>query len=686
MTVRYYKDDMGKVGFVFVPTSMKKQIVPEFDCRLEPLIQCKLVGDAYPGPFACGHTMRDSGTVKRISFTGQEEIRADGERRIETSFAVDELSFVHKLTFFEGYDAAECCVSVENKGGVTVSLEMLHSFSLGMLTPFENGIHKENLNLYRMPSRWASEAHLEKKLAEELLLVPSFLEEEIFCVSHGQIGSKPTDHYIPFVGIEDIEKKVLWGAQISCASSWKIELVRTDNGLSVSGGLADYDYGAWMKELRPGDEFTTPPAYLTVCGGDIDDLCARLTGMQKRPLAGLPQGERDLPVIFNEWCTTWGDPCHTNMEKLADTLKGWPVRYLVMDSGWFKGKEHEWFEMGGDWIPSKEKYPDGLKVTCDMVREHGFIPGIWFEFETCGLLSAAFAADEHLIRRFGKTLVVNNRKFWDFRDPWTWDYLCRRVIGLMKECGIGYIKVDSNDTMGIGGDGAESLGETLRQNIVCVNEFFHEMRRQIPELVIENCSSGGHRLTADFMEVSSLCSFSDAFETEDIPIIAANLQRVIQPCQSGIWCIVRKKDDAKRLHYSLASIFLGRAILSGDVHDLSVRQKEIVLEGLSYYEKAKPVIGNGFSRRYGPCIPNYREPDGWQAVVRTSRDERSILIVAHCFRSPMPICVEIPLPDGVYDCDWSYKTGAVDYELANGKLLVAFKEEKEGAVMMLKKQ
>lgn len=207
MTVRYYKDDMGKVGFVFVPTSMKKQIVPEFDCRLEPLIQCKLVGDAYPGPFACGHTMRDSGTVKRISFTGQEEIRADGGRRIETSFAVDELSFVHKLTFFEGYDAAECCVSVENKGGVTVSLEMLHSFSLGMLTPFENGIHKENLNLYRMPSRWASEAHLEKKLAEELLLVPSFLEEEIFCVSHGQIGSKPTDHYIPFVGIEDIEKK-----------------------------------------------------------------------------------------------------------------------------------------------------------------------------------------------------------------------------------------------------------------------------------------------------------------------------------------------------------------------------------------------------------------------------------------------------------------------------------------------
>ena len=122
------------------------------------------------------------------------------------------------------------------------------------------------------------------------------------------------------------------------------------------------------------------------------------------------------------------------------------------------------------------------------------------------------------------------------------------------------------------------------------------------------------------------------------------------------------------------------------MHDLSVRQKEIVLEGLSYYEKAKPVIGNGFSRRYGPCIPNYREPDGWQAVVRTSRDERSILIVAHCFRSPMPICVEIPLPDGVYDCDWSYKTGSVDYELANGKLLVAFKEEKEGAVMMLKKQ
>jgi alpha-galactosidase len=50
--------------------------------------------------------------------------------------------------------------------------------------------------------------------------------------------------------------------------------------------------------------------------------------------------------------------------------------------------------------------------------------------------------------------------------------------------------------------------------------------------VIENCASGGHRLEPSFMGLTSMASFSDAHETRDIPVIAANLHRLIQPRQS----------------------------------------------------------------------------------------------------------------------------------------------------------
>ena len=117
-------------------------------------------------------------------------------------------------------------------------------------------------------------------------------------------------------------------------------------------------------------------------------------------------------------------------------------------------------------------------------------------------------------------------------DPYVQDYLKKSVIDRLKEDGFGYIKVDYNDTLGIGCDGDGSLGENLRKKVLATQEFFRRMRREIPELVIENCSSGGHRLEPSFMQLASQASFSDAHEIASLPVIAANVQRVIKPQQS----------------------------------------------------------------------------------------------------------------------------------------------------------
>jgi alpha-galactosidase len=71
--------------------------------------------------------------------------------------------------------------------------------------------------------------------------------------------------------------------------------------------------------------------------GDLDDLCARLVRMQLRAAEAAPSSEIDLPVICNEWCTSWGDPRHENLVAMADQLQGSGVKYLVIDAGWYKG-------------------------------------------------------------------------------------------------------------------------------------------------------------------------------------------------------------------------------------------------------------------------------------------------------------------------------------------------------------
>ncbi len=74
------------------------------------------------------------------------------------------------------------------------------------------------------------------------------------------------------------------------------------------------------------------------------------------------------------------------------------------------------------------------------------------------------------------------------------------------------------------------------------------------------------------LALSAMSSFSDAHESLDIPIIAANLHRVMLPRQSQIWAVLRKGDDQRRLVYSLAATFLGRMCISGDIVDLSDAQ------------------------------------------------------------------------------------------------------------------
>jgi alpha-galactosidase len=621
MILRYLRQDDGIVGALLLPREKADCTAPEPDCGVEPLVQWKLLGDPFAGAFGCGLTMRDSGSVKKTRFKGQHEEFVSGGRQIVTLFDCEGVDVIHVFEWREGYEVLESHVKITNKRWEDITLELLSSFALGMLSPFENGLKEESLKIYRMRSRWANEAVLQSCLAEDLLLVPSSLEEETYTVKYGHVGNKPTNTFIPFAAVEDIEQGVLWGAQLACGSSWQIELSRRDKGLSVSGGLADADFGAWMKKLNPNESFVSPSAYISVCTGDIDDLCNRLVNIQNLPLSNLPPGEDDLPIIFNEWCASWGNPDEENMKKLMARLSGWPVRYLVMDAGWYKDAEYQWFEKTGDWIPSEEKYPRGLKAVCDDIRRAGFVPGIWFELETCGSRSESWKKDELLLHRYGLPLICGQRKFWDYRRDEVWDYMRRRVIGLLKECGIGYIKVDSNDSIGLGCDGEESLGEGLRHNIVRLEEFFREMRREIPDLVIENCSSGGHRLVSNFMGISSVASFSDAFETDDIPIIAANLHRVILPRQSGIWCIVRKHDTQKQLYYKLASCFLGRICMSGDIYELDDNQLNIIRLAFDYYSKAKTLIKEGISRRFGSEVKNYRKPRGWQALARYSKTE-----------------------------------------------------------------
>jgi alpha-galactosidase len=320
----------------------------------------------------------------------------------------------------------------------------------------------------------------------------------------------------------------------------------------------------------------------------------------------------------------------------------------VIDAGWYKQEGTNWSCGHGDWTPSKTLFPNGIKATADAIRARGLIPGIWFEMETVGWDSQARKDPSLLLHRDGVPLCVGGRFFLDLRKPEVQERLARLVIGQLRDNGFGYMKVDYNDTIGIGCDGAESLGEGLRQSIEGTYRFWRRIRSELPQLVLEMCASGGHRLEPSLMALADMGSFSDAHETPEIPLVAANLHRVLPPRQSQVWAVLHPQDDQRRLRYSLAATFLGRMCLSGDIAGLSAAQWDLAQAAMQLYRAAAPVIAAGSSRRCGThdgsAAAGHRHPRGWQGVLRVADNGRQALVVVHTFGPELPAAATLALP------------------------------------------
>ncbi|MCR5501663.1 MAG: alpha-galactosidase [Lachnospiraceae bacterium] len=660
----YFKDEEEHVTFIPVPAGLEDEavrIVTGDTKRLheDSLIQAKLVGDAYAGAYAQGITMRNSDTSMSLRFAGQEAGKEGETAFVKTTLKDNHNNcYVNYITYRSGDYALTSKTVFRNRQDVPVTLEYLTSFSVTELSPFLEGESTNALKLSRIRSKWSHEGKPETFSAEDVLLEDAWSTYQPASVRYGSLGSMPVKDFFPFGAVTDEVSGVTWGAFLAIESSWEMEFYRKDDALCFSGGIADREFGHWMKKIAPGESFETPEAILTVAEGGVDPVCQRLTHYNRRFLENTPGNEKDLPVLFNEYCTTWGLPSHENIMKITDALKGRPIGYFMIDCGWFVEEGKHWGNAMGDYVPSGVLFPKGLKYTVDCIKEKGFKPGIWFEIDNAGKDAHIYEKEEWFLKRDGITLTTGGRRFFDMRNPEVISYLEKKVIGCLKENGFEYMKMDYNDNIGIGCDDEDSPGEGLRKDREASLAFVRHIKEELPDLILENCASGGHKLEPLMMSLCSMASFSDAHETELIPVVAGRLHRTILPRQSQIWAVIRKDDSLKRIAYTMAAAFLGRMCLSGDVIDLSKEQWEKIDDGLSFYREVVPVIRDGFTFFYENYGPSEKRLSGYQAILRVGNGGKKLLpedveeaegalAVIHIFREVPDYdgSVSIPLPD-----------------------------------------
>ncbi len=611
-------DNKTVIGLAVYPNSAK--VEPQKLCP-DSLVQVAFAGDEALIDYTLGVTMRNrSSTLLRL--VGQKR----KGNTVTTELTDGQGNFyTHVLDFAPETGVFTTHVRYTNRSDAVRTLEMLSSFSLSGITSLAGGGRNTmGLSLTRMTSAWSRECRLKTETFSALGFDMSWARYGVKCERFGQIGSMPNRGYYPFAAVGD--KKYCLGVQIEAPYSWQIELYEEKESCALSGGLGDYEFAHWRKEILPGESFESGKAFFTV-QKNLNAVCNALVHEQDRTLR-VPASEETMPVMYNEYCATWGNPTEDLMLRMMDALKPFPeIKYFVIDSGWYKPEDRGWCNAIGDWDINRTIFPD-LTVIAENAKSMGMKAGIWYEFEVAGRDSATFYKEDMLLHRDGALLTSKNRRFLDLRTDEAETFLQKKLLKQLRDSGFEYIKIDYNDNIGMGCDSEDgaALGEGGRQVTEESLAWLTKLKEGIPELVIENCSSGGSRIEPRRMQMVSMCSFSDAHECPEIPLVAANVSRVIPARQSQIWAVLRKGEADSRTIYSLCAAMMGRICLSGDILKLTKDKTELIQNGLAFYEKIKPIVRFGDILTVDSTVEYYRDPKGRQVYIKAHGDEKLVIV------------------------------------------------------------
>ena len=562
-----------------------------------PLVELHCLGQNTDGHHGSRHT--ETYPAALLRYCSHRLVPAQDGRELTVCLAGGGMAVEAHYRFFDGVPAVRCRFDVKNCGGQPQVLDYITSFAYygvsdGLCGSFEDSV------LFDIPyNTWHGELQWHQKSAWELGLMdmdrPSLRRMTVT-----QTGSWSSGEYAPVGVIENRENRDCLCWQIEHNGSWSVESGNLpDNGLYLHLTGPNGDQHAFEKVLAPGECFSSVPVGVGVSAEGFDGAVGVLT-RYRRCIRRKNRDNLLLPVIYNDYMNClMGDPTEEKILPLVDAAAAAGCEYYVMDAGWFSQKEggdDDWWSSIGIWEPADFRFPHGLSYVMDYIREKGMIPGIWVELEDIGpdCPLAKTLPDDWFFTRRGRRVTEHGRYQLDYRNPAVRQFARNIVKTLVETYHVGYLKVDYNINAGLGTDrDADSAGDGLLAHCRCVQQWYDELFSDYPDLIVENCASGGMRMDYAMLSRLSIQSTSDQQDYRRYSVIAAMAATAVTPEQGACWSYPTVSGDDEETVYNMVNAMLGRVHLSGFLNRLPEATLARVKEALAVYRQIRTDIRGG---------------------------------------------------------------------------------------------
>ena len=470
---------------------------------------------------------------------------------------------------------------------------------------------------------------------------------------------------IPQGIIEHTKSKRYFMFQIESYTSWRYEVSFRGDKYILQAGGGNKRYEDWSKTLAPGQSYT-PPSVAVCYGNSLNGVLAEMT-RYRRCIKPRSDADALLPAIYNEYMHySWDDPfasvTASNLPVIAET----GCKYYVIDCGWQakivdRAKNPDdvtnaVYRKFGTWYEDLERFPGGIAETARLARSHGMKFGLWIAPEVVGIENEemlSYYDDSCFFMRNGKRLRHWSGYLLDYRNPKVYDYMSRALERMITDYGCDYIKYDGAPHSGAGTElDSESLGDGLEKAYAAFLDFTADMMKKYPHVIFEDCAGGGQRIDYKALSMFHILSTSDQIRYDHYPYIVGNIFSAVLPEQAGIWSYpvdselfdtsAPEKTDGKvsreRVVINMVNAILGRIHLASRIHLLSEEKRELVREGVEYYDSitADKLLST-------PYLPIGYADFGDSFVCSGLKTDKKVYLAVWNLNGER--CVTVPLPE-----------------------------------------
>ena len=409
----------------------------------------------------------------------------------------------------------------------------------------------------------------------------------------------------------------VWGLSLMWSGNTKHAIEKTETGRRAIGAGELLEAGE--VELAPGESYTSPTVVASYSARGFDGISQSLHAWT-RGRAQHAAASKPRPLTLNVWEAVYFDHRMDKLTELLQVAKEIGVERFVLDDGWFGDRRNDWAGLG-DWVVSKEVWPDGLLPLSNAVHAAGMEFGLWFEGEMVNPNSDLYRAHPDWILHIpGRTPIEGRHQHvLDITNPDAYQHVLGQVDQVIRENKVDYIKWDHNKLLI---DPGHAGIAAVRKQTLAIYRLFDELKRRNPGLEIESCSSGGARIDLGMVQHVDRFWGSDCNDALERQYIQRYTGFAIPPEMIGAHIGPTHSHTTGRTHelsFRAITALFGHAGLEWDITETTAEERVLLASWSDYYKANRALLHGGDVVRV-----DHSDPAAWVHGVVAADKSRAI--------------------------------------------------------------